>query len=149
VSGSGNGLEQARIVECLVFQFGGRQDQPDVAIGYDGAGDRVIERLQADQYPRARVLELVGEFAFPVHGVDRDQDSARFPRRQHRDHELRDVLEIYREPVASVEPVGAQACRECRAQRVDLAPGEAAVEVLDGRVVGAGRDRGSGHGQAA
>ena len=45
------------------------------------------------------VGEDVGELV-PVHRVQRDDDTARLPRAEQRQHELRDVLQVDREPVA-------------------------------------------------
>jgi len=86
----------------------------------------------------------VGELV-PVHRVQRDDDTARLPRAEQRQHELRDVLQVDREPVALPESVLGEVGGHTVAEFVDLAVVEGASEVPDGRPVRGGFDRGREH----
>ncbi|CAA9426569.1 MAG: hypothetical protein AVDCRST_MAG66-2997, partial [uncultured Pseudonocardia sp.] len=67
-----------------------------------------MQRAQADEHGGAGVAQQQVELALPVHRVDRDDDAAGLPRAHHRDHELRDVLQVHRHPVTRCGPAVEQ-----------------------------------------
>jgi hypothetical protein len=124
--------EQPLVGPGLELQLAGGQHQPDVGARHDLARHRVVQRLQGHQHGGPRVGEQVGELPLPAHRVDRHHDAAGLPGGDHRDDELRHVLQVDGQPVAGCEAVGQQAAGQRVAELVELPPGDAAVEVLQG-----------------
>jgi hypothetical protein len=135
----GRAGEQPLVVPGLELQLAGGEHQPHVGVRDDGAPDLLVQRLQGHQHRRPGVLEQVGELPLPAHRVDRDHHAAGLPGGDHGDHELRDVLQVHRQPVTGGEPGGQQPGGQGVAELVELAAGDRAVEVPQrdrGRVAG-------------
>ena len=125
----GHPLEQPLVVPALVLELAGGEHELDVGVGHHLAADLLVQRLERDQHLGAGVLEQVAQLADPAHRVDRDHHPAGLPGADHRDDELRDVLQVDREPVAALEAVRQQPARERVALLVELGPADHAVEV--------------------
>lgn len=137
--------QQPLVVAGLVLQLTGRQHQVDVGVGDHVAGHLVVQGLEADQHPRAGVLEQVGQLTGAAHGVDRDHHPAGLPGGEHAHEELRDVLQVDRQPVSPREPVRKQRAGERVTLLVELGPRHETVEVLHGRPLRVGRQPGPEH----
>ena len=86
-------VENPRIVATLILEFRGGDNSPDRRVGDDIAADGLVEPLESDQNRCSGIFELVSQFSFTAHGIDRDCDAAGFPDSGERKHELRNVLE--------------------------------------------------------
>ena len=96
----------------------------------------VPESLSSRSSSRSRFIGLI-ETAMPpaFHVADQPDD------------ELRHVLQVHRHPVAALQPVVEQRDRERVGHRVELAVGDAPVEVAEGVAVGVARHGRLEHGQ--
>jgi hypothetical protein len=61
--------------------------------GESETADGLVEPLESDQNRCSGIFELVSQFSFTAHGIDRDCDAAGFPDSGEGEHELRNVLQ--------------------------------------------------------
>ena len=95
-----------------------------------------IQRLECDEHPCARVLELLAQLLLLEHRVARHDDAADLPRRQHGEEELRLVLKVDRDAIPAAESEIIKGRGERIGHLVDLAERQRRAEVVDQRLIG-------------
>ena len=139
------GAEHALVAAGLVVKRRGGDHQPHVGAADDLAGHAEVQVFVADKHGGAGVTQDLLKLALLVHRVDRDRDPAGLPGADHRDDELRDVLQVQRDPLAGGETRVGQRGRERAGLDIQLTPGQGGAEVADDRRVRVAADGGAEH----
>ncbi len=128
--------QHARVLAGLEVQLASGQHDPYGRVGGRVAQIRLPGPVRADQRRHLAVPQDVADLPRLVHGVDGHHGRARLPGPEQGDHEVRRVLQQDRHPVAALQAAGGEVTGDGVAQLVDLAVGEAAVEVGEEGAVG-------------
>jgi hypothetical protein len=121
-----------RVVVQVVKRAGRDRHRDPGTRGRPGR-DRVPQVLQADDGLRAGVGEDVAQLAFLEHRVDRDRDRTELPGGEQGNHELRDVLQEQRQPVAPAQAARGQRGGQGIAVRLHAPARHRSAEVVEER----------------
>jgi hypothetical protein len=95
--------------------------------------DLLVQIFLANEHAAPRAAQDLHELALAQHRVARHDHGAALPHGEHRDHDLRDVLQVDGDAVARLDAAFLEADGECVGERVAVLGAQRVLEVVHER----------------